>query len=124
MRYGRRPVLYRLDHHARLRIDDRDRIAVEVGRVDQAAVGREGHVADEILSRWASGHQRRERCARPSSLPSARAEFEDRALRAAAYVDAVALRREMARPSQPSVTGTLPRTSPEAVSITLMLGGR
>ena len=45
------PGLEALDHHARLRIDHRHGIAVQVGRVDQAAIRRKRHVADEIVRR-------------------------------------------------------------------------
>ena len=52
------------DHHAGLRIDHRDAIAIEVGGVEQAAVGREGHVADEILRAALRLRHRRRRSAR------------------------------------------------------------
>src|ERR1035438_8089059 len=39
------------DHHAGLRVDHQNAVAIEVGGVEQAAIRRKGHVADKILRR-------------------------------------------------------------------------
>ena len=124
MRYGRRPVLIAVDHHAGLRIDHHDRIVIQVRRIDQAAIGRERDVADEILRAWASASPDIGNVRAAVRAPFAKRELEDRRR-------AIRRRRRrgrpwarMARPSQPSVTGTWPVTAPDAASITLIVGGR
>ena len=101
MRYGRRPVL-----NCSITMPDCGLITtteswIQIRRVDQAAVGRERDVADEILRRSASPRPPLERCAPARSAPLAKVNSKTAALRAAAHVDAVALGRK--RQAQPAV---------------------
>ena len=94
------PGLVALDHHSRLRIDHHHGIAVQVGRVEQAAIGRKRHVADEIAVRALvlRNHGKR---ARRRQFPAGEAEFKHRRARSAAHIHAVALGCE--GESQPGV---------------------
>ena len=79
-----------VDDHARLRIDDGDIVAVQLGGVEQAPVGREGDVAHEVVVR-ALGLGRDFESARRGEGAIGEGELEYRGLRATAHVHAVAL---------------------------------
>ena len=81
------------DHHARLRIHHQDAVAIQVGRIEQAAVRRKGNIADEIL-RAALGLRHHREGSRGREDAVGESEFEKRGLRASAHVNPVALRRE------------------------------
>ncbi len=82
-----------LDHHSRLRIEDHHGIVIQVRGVEQAAVGRERHIADHVvpadfIQRWhGEGSRGREGAIREG-------KFEDRGLRSAAHIDEVPARGE------------------------------
>ena len=88
-----------LDDHARLRIDDDDLVVIQIGGVDQAAVRRDGNIANEVAIGRLGGDGER-----PGGSQRAvgECEFEYRRPRSAAHVDAVALRRECE--AQPAVS--------------------
>ena len=81
------------DHHAGLRVDHRDAIAIEVGGIEQAAVGRKGHVADEIL-RAALGLRHDDEGPRGGEDAVGEGEFEDGGFGASAHIDGVAFGRD------------------------------
>ncbi len=88
------------DDHARLRIDHGHGIAVELGGVEEAPVGRERNVADEILRGTAGcGDRGKGAAGRQGSVIER--ELKHGALRSATDIDAVAVGSE--GDSQPSV---------------------
>ncbi len=89
-----------LDHHAGLRVNDGNRVAVQNGGVQEPPVGAERHVANEILPRACRfGHNDKRPAGR--QLPVRECKLVDGCLRAPSHVEEVPARRN--RDSEPRI---------------------
>src|SRR5437879_8380065 len=87
------PGLILADDHPRLRIDHQDGIAVKVRGIEQTAIGRECHIADEILRAALAFFDQLKSAGRRKS-PVGKSEFKYGGARAAAGVHEISLRSE------------------------------